>query len=232
VWGKMNINDVVRPVEKGLGHIGDYASNVLSGAMKVGGYAAIVAGFVGLAASYSPASAQTLCAERANMLERLKVAYAENPTSIGLTTDGAVLEVLSSPTGSWSVLVTYPGMQTCMTASGNGWEKLLYIEKQKSPLKKGDIPTLNEELPMLKEGLGIKGCTKRSEVVSHLDTEYSEAPAAIGLANNGSVMEVYSTINGSTWTLTFTMINGMTCAASAGENLEWILNEQPEGQNT
>ncbi len=39
-------------------------------------------------------------------------------------------------------------------------------------------------------------CTARNEVLGHLDNKYSEAPVAMGLANNGGVIEVLSSGTG------------------------------------
>ncbi len=63
-------------------------------------------------------------------------------------------------------------------------------------------------------------CTARAAVVGHLDTKYSEAPVAMGLANNGGVIEVLSSGSGTTWTIIITMPNGVTCLLAAGESWE------------
>ena len=63
-------------------------------------------------------------------------------------------------------------------------------------------------------------CTKRADVISHLSKKYSENPVSIGLANNGGVIEVLSSKQGSSWTIIITMPNGMTCMIAAGENWE------------
>ena len=60
----------------------------------------------------------------------------------------------------------------------------------------------------------------REELVNLLGKKYAEAPAAIGLANNGGVIEVLSTGDGSTWTIILTMPNGMSRVLSSGE--AWI----------
>ena len=39
-------------------------------------------------------------------------------------------------------------------------------------------------------------CAKRGDVLKHLSAEYTEAPVAIGLANNGGVVEVLSSKKG------------------------------------
>ena len=63
-------------------------------------------------------------------------------------------------------------------------------------------------------------CTDRSEVLGHLATKYSEAPVAMGLANNGGVIEVLSSGKGTSWTIIITMPNGVSCMLAAGESWE------------
>ena len=63
-------------------------------------------------------------------------------------------------------------------------------------------------------------CTKRGDVVDHLSKKYSEAPVAMGLANNGGVIEVLSSKTGDSWTIIITMPNGTACMIAAGENWE------------
>lgn len=65
-------------------------------------------------------------------------------------------------------------------------------------------------------------CTKRGDVVAHLSKKYSEAPVAMGLANNGGVIEVLSSKTGESWTIIITMPNGTACMIAAGENWEAI----------
>ena len=63
-------------------------------------------------------------------------------------------------------------------------------------------------------------CTERSEVVNQLSNQYSEAPVAMGIANNGGVVEILSSQSGTSWTIILTMPNGVTCMIAAGENWE------------
>jgi hypothetical protein len=65
-------------------------------------------------------------------------------------------------------------------------------------------------------------CAKRGDVLKHLSAKYTEAPVALGLANNGGVVEVLSSKTGSSWTIIITMPNGPTCMVAAGENWEKI----------
>ncbi len=63
-------------------------------------------------------------------------------------------------------------------------------------------------------------CTTRAEVTKQLDSRYSEAPVAIGLAESGGVIEVFATTDGSTWTIIITMPDGTSCMMAAGEAWE------------
>jgi hypothetical protein len=65
-------------------------------------------------------------------------------------------------------------------------------------------------------------CTKRTDILNHLANKYSEAPVAIGLANNGGVLEVLSSQSGKSWTIILTMPNGTACMIAAGENWESV----------
>ena len=65
-------------------------------------------------------------------------------------------------------------------------------------------------------------CAQRTDVLKHLSAKYTEAPVALGLANNGGVIEVLSSKTGSSWTIIITMPNGPTCMVAAGENWEKI----------
>jgi hypothetical protein len=68
-------------------------------------------------------------------------------------------------------------------------------------------------------------CTKRADVVNHLANKYSEKPVALGLANNGGVIEVLSSGTGeswTSWTIIITMPNGTACMIAAGENWEAV----------
>ncbi len=63
-------------------------------------------------------------------------------------------------------------------------------------------------------------CTTRAEVTKQLDSRYSETPVSIGLARNGGVIEVFSSGDGSTWTMIITMPDGLSCMLAAGEAWE------------
>ncbi len=63
-------------------------------------------------------------------------------------------------------------------------------------------------------------CNKRDVVLKHLASKYSEQPVAIGVANNGGIIEVLTSGNGSTWTIIVSLPDGTSCLLAAGENWE------------
>ena len=78
----------------------------------------------GAVASQPAEAATKLCGERDQILKRLEQAHDETPQAIGLSGDGGVVEVLVSPEGGWTMLVTYPRRPTCVVAAGAAWEML------------------------------------------------------------------------------------------------------------
>ena len=65
------------------------------------------------------------CAATATqILKRLEQRHEETPQALGLSADGGVLEVLVSPEGGWTILVTYPKRPTCIVAVGEAWQLL------------------------------------------------------------------------------------------------------------
>lgn len=65
-------------------------------------------------------------------------------------------------------------------------------------------------------------CTERTTVLKQLAGQYSEAPVAMGLANNGGVIELLNSRDRTTWTLIITMPDGLTCPIAAGQSWESI----------
>ena len=69
-------------------------------------------------------AAPKLCGDRHQILERLEQAHEEKPQALGLSGDGGVIEVLVSPEGGWTMLITYPRRPTCVVATGEAWQML------------------------------------------------------------------------------------------------------------
>jgi len=72
----------------------------------------------------APAVAQTACGERGVIADRLAQKFGESPTSIGLATNGSVIEVFASKDGTFTILVTSPDGKTCLVAAGEAWQRI------------------------------------------------------------------------------------------------------------
>ncbi len=79
---------------------------------------------IGWGAFSSLAHAQPMCGERRAVVANLEKTYSEAPVSIGLASNGAVIEVLASPSGSFTIILTQPNGLSCVMASGENWENL------------------------------------------------------------------------------------------------------------
>lgn len=69
-----------------------------------------------------PAIAQSLCADRSSIVDQLARDHREEPTALGLTPNGRVLEVLTSDDGTWTIIVSDPHGRTCLLAAGEAWQ--------------------------------------------------------------------------------------------------------------
>jgi hypothetical protein len=60
-------------------------------------------------------------------------------------------------------------------------------------------------------------CSPRASVLKMLESKYKEAPVAVGVTNNGGLVEVLSTGQGETWSIIITTPQGVSCLVAAGE---------------
>jgi hypothetical protein len=70
-------------------------------------------------------------------------------------------------------------------------------------------------------------CGTRATLLQELAKEYQEAPVGIGLASNGSVVELLTSSRG-TWTLMVTQPNGTTCLIGTGEAWQQLERRKPD----
>ncbi len=100
---------------------------------RVLGLAAIVASMF-LSASYDsrPAAAQSVCGNHTDILKILEDSHSEKPRAIAISMNGKLLEIMVSSAGSWSILLTRPDRQTCVVATGEGWESLPAVAREPS----------------------------------------------------------------------------------------------------
>lgn len=64
-------------------------------------------------------------------------------------------------------------------------------------------------------------CAAHDQIQTQLAQQFREAPQAMGLSEDDTVMELYASQAG-TWTLTVTLPSGLTCLVAAGAAFEQI----------
>ncbi len=79
---------------------------------------------IGWSAFSPPAQAQAICGERRAVVATLEKTYSETPVSMGLASNGAIIEILASPLGTFTIILTRPNGLTCVMAAGESWEDL------------------------------------------------------------------------------------------------------------
>jgi hypothetical protein len=67
---------------------------------------------------------QAPCGERDKILSKLGKDYAEQPVSLGLSSNGTLVEVLASKSGSRTMIYTMPNGGSCVIATGQSWEDI------------------------------------------------------------------------------------------------------------
>ncbi|MEX0348759.1 MAG: hypothetical protein AB3N15_04980 [Paracoccaceae bacterium] len=72
-----------------------------------------------------------------------------------------------------------------------------------------------------------RNCAPRDTVLQRLSETYGESRRGIGLVQQGSVMEVFSSDETGTWTITVTLPNGMTCLVASGQSYETLAEAAP-----
>lgn len=70
-------------------------------------------------------------------------------------------------------------------------------------------------------------CHERAETLDYLRQNYAEVPVAIGLANNGAVLEVLAAPDGKSWTILLSTPEGHTCPVASG--IDWEAVEARPG---
>ncbi|WP_170391862.1 hypothetical protein [Ruegeria arenilitoris] len=98
---------------------------------------------------------------------------------------------------------------------------------------------MNKRLFQMTMGLGIMvlaaqqvqaqtpNCAPRPDVLQRLAETYGETRRGIGMARQGTVMEVFASDETGTWTITVTLPNGLTCLVAAGETYEVLAEALP-----
>jgi len=91
----------------------------------------VVASMIGTGSTVlatTESQAAPVCGKRSALLSQLANEFGEAPTAIGLASDGGVVELLTSHSGSWTLIVTLPPRngqsvsRSCLLATGDAWQ--------------------------------------------------------------------------------------------------------------
>ena len=77
---------------------------------------------------------------------------------------------------------------------------------------------------------GLPPCGSRPEILKQLSSRFKEAPVALGLSRNGSVVEVLTSEDGETWTILVSQPNGPSCLVAIGEGWEELKRVGAKGE--
>lgn len=82
----------------------------------------IAALLLGAVFSSSANAQQAFCADRDQIVERLKRGYGEVIRAMGMTGGDRMVEVFTSESGSWTIILTSPDNTSCIMVTGEFWE--------------------------------------------------------------------------------------------------------------
>ncbi len=72
-----------------------------------------------------------------------------------------------------------------------------------------------------------QNCAPREDIIQRLAENYGETRRGIGIARQGSVMEVYASDSSGSWTITVTLPDGVTCLIASGQAYEDVTEALP-----
>lgn len=81
-------------------------------------------------------------------------------------------------------------------------------------------------LPAVAQTGDAPRCMKRDEVVAALSERYKEAPAAVGVQDKNTVIEIFRSRNGESWTILQSFPDGVSCVVAAGT--DWMSRDPVE----
>ena len=89
--------------------------------------------FLSIAAT--PAFAQMVCGNHADIEKRLQSGYQEVRTGVGVAGNGGLIELYTSEKGTFTIVLTRPNGMACLIAVGENWEAV----KTPVPIKEGEL---------------------------------------------------------------------------------------------
>ncbi len=72
-----------------------------------------------------------------------------------------------------------------------------------------------------------QSCAPREDIIQRLAETYGETRRGIGIARQGSVMEVYASDSSGSWTITVTLPDGVTCLIASAQAYEDVTEALP-----
>ena len=67
------------------------------------------------------------CDQRARVIGHLAQKYKEAPVAVGVTSNGGMVEVLTTGDGgTWTIILSNPNGTSCLVAAGEGWRALQF----------------------------------------------------------------------------------------------------------
>lgn len=82
----------------------------------------LILGLVLAALVSFPATAQEICGDRKEIVNRLESAYIEKQIALGLDSSGRLIELfVSKETGTFTILQSTTEGTSCLMAAGEGW---------------------------------------------------------------------------------------------------------------
>jgi hypothetical protein len=77
-----------------------------------------------LASTCSAMAAGAICGEHDEIVADLENGHDETAQSIGISSEGNLLEIFASTEGTWTALFTTPAGVSCVVGSGDAWEQV------------------------------------------------------------------------------------------------------------
>ena len=84
------------------------------------------------------AHAQRVCGDHSMMIAYLDRDYQYSRSGLGLASNGAVVELYTAKSGTWTMLITPPGEKTCVIGSGKSGENQLVPERKVDQIEGDD----------------------------------------------------------------------------------------------
>ncbi len=73
------------------------------------------------------------CSQRESVVSYLEKKYKESPVAVGVTSNGGLVEVLTTDGGgTWTIIVTSAKGWSCLVAAGEGW-KMMAMKPDEGP---------------------------------------------------------------------------------------------------